>query len=70
LKPDEAAAKITTPLVLGSGAAALVEARGRGEALDAWPSARFALRLPEAMRTLDPRPLYARAPDAKAMQAA
>lgn len=70
LKPDEAKGKVTASLILGSGAAALAEALGTGEALDAWPSAKFALRLPEALRTLEPRPLYARAPDAKAMQAA
>jgi tRNA threonylcarbamoyladenosine biosynthesis protein TsaB len=69
LTPADAAKKIKAPLVLGSGAEALVDARGSGEAREAWPSARFALRLPEAYRTLDPRPLYARAPDAKARAA-
>ena len=66
LTPADAAAKVLAPLVLGSGAEALVEERGSGEALEAWPSAKVALRLPEALRTLDPKPLYARAPDAKA----
>ncbi|MEO7564972.1 MAG: tRNA (adenosine(37)-N6)-threonylcarbamoyltransferase complex dimerization subunit type 1 TsaB [Sphingomicrobium sp.] len=66
LSPDQAAAQISAPLILGSGAAALVEALGTGEARTAWPSARFAMRLPEALRSLDARPLYARAPDAKA----
>lgn len=70
VRPDDAAARITAPIMLGSGASALTEANGAGEAIEAWPSARFALRLPEALRTLEPRPLYARAPDAKAMQAA
>lgn len=67
LTPADAAARISTPLVLGSGAQALVEERGSGEDREAWPSAKVALRLPEALRSLDPRPLYARAPDAKAM---
>jgi len=66
LTPVDAAARISAPLVLGSGAQALVEERGSGEAREAWPSAKAALCLPEALRTLDPRPLYARAPDAEA----
>lgn len=66
LSPGQAAKRVSAPLILGSGAAALVEERGHGEARTAWPSARYALRLPEAYRSLDPRPLYARAPDAKA----
>ena len=39
-------------LVVGSGAAQLVEARGWGEAREAWPSAADALRFPETLRTL------------------
>jgi hypothetical protein len=34
------------------------------------PSARHALRLPEALRSLPPKPHYARAPDAKIKEAA
>ena len=60
----------TAPLVVGSGAEALVEARGWGEAREAWPSAADALRLPEALRTLPPKPVYARAPDARVREAA
>ncbi len=67
--PADAAHSVSAPLVLGSGAAALVAARGSGEAREAWPSARHALLVPEALRSLDPRPLYARAPDAKAAAA-
>ena len=52
-------------VVVGSGSAALVEARGWGEARALWPSAADALRLPETLRTLAPKPLYARAPDAR-----
>jgi tRNA threonylcarbamoyl adenosine modification protein YeaZ len=70
LAPARAAAIITAPLVIGSGARQLVEARGWGEARDAWPSAADALKLPPALRGLEPRPVYARAPDAKAMEAA
>ena len=70
LPPDEAAAAISADLVVGPGAAALVESRGRGSAIDAWPSAANALKLPQQLRSLLPAPLYARAPDAKARTAA
>lgn len=66
LRPEAAARSIEAALVVGSGAAALVAARGSGEAIALLPSAAHALRLPEALRTLDPKPLYGRAPDAKA----
>ncbi|HEU5285001.1 MAG TPA: tRNA (adenosine(37)-N6)-threonylcarbamoyltransferase complex dimerization subunit type 1 TsaB [Sphingomicrobium sp.] len=66
LPAAEAATRITAELVVGPGAAELVAARGRGEALDAWPSAADALKLPDELRALPPRPLYARAPDARA----
>jgi tRNA threonylcarbamoyl adenosine modification protein YeaZ len=65
LNPVSAAGAISAPLVIGSGAEALVAARGFGEARDALPSAAHALQLPTALRSLDPRPVYARAPDAK-----
>ena len=70
LPPAGAAAAATADLVIGTGAADLVEARGAGKARDAWPSAANALMLPEALRTLAPKPLYARAPDARAREAA
>ena len=70
LPPVEAAAVIDAPLVVGTGAAALVTARGHGEALDLLPSASRALGLPPRLRTLDPKPLYARAPDARPREAA
>jgi len=66
LKPAEAAALISAERVTGPGAAELVAARGWGEAVDAWPSAANALKLPEVLRSLPPRPVYARAPDALA----
>jgi tRNA threonylcarbamoyladenosine biosynthesis protein TsaB len=67
LPPEEAAAVISAGLVLGSGAAALVAARGSGEAREALPRAADARFLPEALRSLPPRPIYGRAPDAKPM---
>ena len=70
LPPAAAATAIDAPLVVGSGAAALVEARGSGEALDLVPSASFVLRLPPRLRTMEPRPIYARAPDARPREAA
>ena len=65
LPPSEAAAIITAPLVVGNGAPALVAARGWGEALDLLPSAAHALRLPATLSSLPPKPIYARAPDAR-----
>lgn len=65
LAPGAAAAVVTTALVVGSGAAALVAARGHGEAVDLLPAAANAMMLPEEMRTLPASPLYGRAPDAK-----
>ncbi len=70
LPPLEAAAAISAEVVVGSGAEALVGARGTGKAVEVWPSAAFALDLPEALRSLAPVPLYARAPDAVARPAA
>lgn len=65
LPPDIAAAKTDAPFVVGSGAAALVEARGSGEALALFPTASRALLLPELLRMLDCKPIYIRAPDAR-----
>lgn len=70
LAPSEAARFATASLVVGSGAAQLVEARGWGEAREAWPRASNALKLPEQFRTLSPKPVYARAPDARVREAA
>jgi tRNA threonylcarbamoyladenosine biosynthesis protein TsaB len=68
LAPDEAAAGAPAALVLGSGAEALVTARGWGEWQAALPRAADAWRLPAALRSLEPRPLYGREADAKPMQ--
>ena len=70
LPPAEAAACIDADLVIGPAAKTLVEARGHGQAVEGWPSAAHALRLPEELRTLAPKPVYARAPDAHAKDAA
>jgi tRNA threonylcarbamoyladenosine biosynthesis protein TsaB len=70
LAPAMAAAATKSALVIGSGARQLVDARGWGEAREAWPSAANALGLPERLRNLPPKPVYARAPDARAKEAA
>lgn len=70
LPPPAAAKAVDAEFVIGSGARQLVEARGWGEAREFWPSAADALKLPETLRTLPARPVYARAPDARAREAA
>ena len=70
LPPKVAAGEVRTALVVGSGAKALVDARGWGEAREGFPSAANALALPEALRSLTSRPIYARAPDARVPEAA
>ena len=70
LVPAEAARFATATMVVGSGAASLVEERGRGEAREAWPSAGDALKLPPPLRSLAAKPVYARAPDARVREAA
>jgi tRNA threonylcarbamoyladenosine biosynthesis protein TsaB len=68
--PAEAARATTAALVVGSGATVLVDARGSGDARELWPTASNALKLPEELRTLAPKPVYARAPDARVREAA
>lgn len=65
LPPGEAARTVDAPLVVGAGAAALVAARGSGEAMEAVPDAADLVLLPPALAALPPAPLYGRAPDAK-----
>lgn len=67
LVPEEAAALVATPDVYGSGADLLIAARGHGSAHDALPRAADARLLPASLRSLPPRPIYGRAPDAKPM---
>ncbi|MGZ2410798.1 tRNA threonylcarbamoyladenosine biosynthesis protein TsaB [Sphingomonas sp. F9_3S_D5_B_2] len=69
LRPADAASTITAELVVGSGARLLVEARGWGEALETLPSASEAVGIPEHLRTLPAKPIYARLPDARAKAA-
>ncbi|MBV9882377.1 MAG: tRNA (adenosine(37)-N6)-threonylcarbamoyltransferase complex dimerization subunit type 1 TsaB [Sphingomonadaceae bacterium] len=68
LAPADAAAAMSAALVLGSGAEALVAARGHGSWRDALPSAADARLLPPELRALPPRPIYGRAPDARPMR--
>ena len=70
MAPEDAARAITAPLVVGSAAEALVARRGSGEAVDLLPRATRTLSLSLPLRSLDPRPVYARAPDAKPAVAA
>jgi tRNA threonylcarbamoyladenosine biosynthesis protein TsaB len=70
LSPAEAARVTTADLVVGSGARLLIDSRGEGEARELWPSAADVFRLPRALRALAPKPVYARAPDARVSQAA
>ena len=70
LAPAQAARIVSAPLVVGSGAGALIDIRRFGQARELWPSAANALRLPEPLRSLSPKPLYARAPDARVPEAA
>lgn len=68
--PAEAGRTTRAGLVVGSGARMIIEARGSGEAREVFPSAANALRLPRSMRNLPPKPVYARAPDARVQEAA
>jgi tRNA threonylcarbamoyl adenosine modification protein YeaZ len=65
LPPAEAAGAVEARMVIGSGAAALVAARGWGEARDVLPRAADARLLPLPLRSLAPKPIYGRAPDAR-----
>ncbi len=65
LPPEAAAKAIPDALVLGSGAAALVAARGFGCAQERYPDALDARLLPPDLAALPPSPVYGRAPDAK-----
>ena len=68
LAPEAAAAAIAAPLVVGSGAEALVSARGFGQWTDALPRASDARLLPAQLRSLEPRPIYGRGADARPMK--
>jgi tRNA threonylcarbamoyladenosine biosynthesis protein TsaB len=64
LPPAEAGLEISDDLVLGSGAPALVSARGHGHAEERFPNAADAILLPAGLAGLLPTPLYGRPPDA------
>lgn len=70
LPPSQAAGLTTAEIVIGSGAAQLVAARGWGKAVEASPSSSNALKVSRGLRSLPPKPVYARAPDARPRQAA
>lgn len=67
LAPAKAAEAVRAELVAGSGAEALIAARGYGRALDALPRAADVRFLPQAFSTLPARPIYGRGPDARPM---
>ncbi len=64
LRPADAALEISTELVVGSQAEALVAKRGNGRAALVTPDARQFMLLAETSLTPDVRPLYGRGPDA------
>jgi tRNA threonylcarbamoyladenosine biosynthesis protein TsaB len=65
LAPAAAAAALGAEMIVGPAAAELIALRGWGRALDALPRAADARHLPAPLRTLPPRPIYGRAPDAR-----
>ena len=65
LPPAVAARQIAAEIVVGSGAQALVAARGSGRAVDLLPRAADVRLLPAPLRDLPVRPIYGRPPDAK-----
>jgi tRNA threonylcarbamoyl adenosine modification protein YeaZ len=67
LAPSQAAEAIRAELVAGSGAQALIAARGYGRALDVLPRAADVRVLPQELTRLPAKPIYGRAPDAKPM---
>ena len=69
LPPTAAAAVTSASVVIGSGAQQLVAARGWGEAREALPSAANLMKVAADQRSLAAKPIYARAPDAKAKAA-
>jgi tRNA threonylcarbamoyladenosine biosynthesis protein TsaB len=69
LPPPAAAEHAIEDIVIGSGAAALVAARGHGTAIEMLPHAAAVALLAPAFRSLEPRPIYGRGPDARPIAA-
>lgn len=67
LTPEAAGESILENQILGSGATALVEARGHGHAIAADLDATNAIKIPRDLRLSRAAPIYGRAPDAKPM---
>ncbi|MDF0541557.1 tRNA (adenosine(37)-N6)-threonylcarbamoyltransferase complex dimerization subunit type 1 TsaB [Sphingobium sp. H39-3-25] len=65
----ELAQSLPDAIVHGSGAEALVAARGHGQAIPLLPDARWFALLPMEAAALPPRPIYGRGADAKPMTA-
>lgn len=67
LTPEDAARIHRNPVVIGSGAARLVAARGAGETVEAEGRASALALLPATAALLPPKPVYGRGADAKPM---
>lgn len=65
LDPGDAFSQAKADLVAGSQAEALVEGRGRGQALALWPDARSFACLAQTLLEPALRPIYGRPPDAR-----
>lgn len=65
LPPAAACGTVSSALVAGSQAEALVARRGSGTAAPCWPDARSFPLMPSALLTASTAPLYGRAPDAR-----
>lgn len=65
LRPDAALERVRGLPLFGSGVGRLLALEPDLDATEALPDAADARLLPPALRTLPPRPLYGRAPDAK-----
>ena len=70
LPPLDAAALLQAERVVGSGARALIDARDHGTAEERSPAAADALQIQLPLRSLEHKPLYGRAPDARVPKAA
>jgi tRNA threonylcarbamoyladenosine biosynthesis protein TsaB len=67
LPRDAAAASIRSAVVIGNAADEIAGRLGHGRAIEQLPRAAMAGLLPLSLRSLPPRPVYGRAPDARPM---